>query len=299
MDEFLTTAEAARAAGVGVSSIKRWADRNLIRVIRTPGGHRRVDRKDLIRFLRESSGAGDGRRSLQESRTSQPSDLPRARPLDSSFHDEFDPEDQPQSYRAAYWADIMQDADLFSLQGFLLQARGRLGSWHAVADEAAEGLSELGRRWAQGDLTILEEHVASENLSRALTALMESMPRPTYAPECLLACPSWETHTLGLSFLQLCLREAGWRVLWVGSAPVSELNRVAASGELDMIALSASAASPEQKKLDEVAEQLGAACAQSGTRLVLGGRGAWPDQPACGTRLHSFGQFSSFLEGLA
>ena len=36
-DDLLTTADAARLAGVGASSVKRWADSNLLRCVRTAG----------------------------------------------------------------------------------------------------------------------------------------------------------------------------------------------------------------------------------------------------------------------
>ena len=44
MKDYLTTTSAARMAGVGVSSIKRWADDGKLRTVRTPGGHRRLIR---------------------------------------------------------------------------------------------------------------------------------------------------------------------------------------------------------------------------------------------------------------
>ncbi|HYR30156.1 MAG TPA: hypothetical protein VEU30_16945 [Thermoanaerobaculia bacterium] len=41
MERFLTSAEKARELGVGVSSVKRWADEGKLPFIVTPGGHRR------------------------------------------------------------------------------------------------------------------------------------------------------------------------------------------------------------------------------------------------------------------
>jgi excisionase family DNA binding protein len=40
-ERFLTSAEKARELGVGVSSVKRWADEGKLEFILTPGGHRR------------------------------------------------------------------------------------------------------------------------------------------------------------------------------------------------------------------------------------------------------------------
>ena len=39
----------------GADTIRKWAEAGRIRVFKTPGGHRRIRREDLIRFLRENS----------------------------------------------------------------------------------------------------------------------------------------------------------------------------------------------------------------------------------------------------
>ena len=43
----------AEAIGMSESSLKRWADRGLLTVTRTAGGHRRIALRDAIRFVRE------------------------------------------------------------------------------------------------------------------------------------------------------------------------------------------------------------------------------------------------------
>jgi excisionase family DNA binding protein len=51
----LTTVEASNLAGVGLSTVKRWADQGLLPHVRTAGGHRRFERFALERFLREQA----------------------------------------------------------------------------------------------------------------------------------------------------------------------------------------------------------------------------------------------------
>jgi excisionase family DNA binding protein len=45
--------EAARMLGVAVSSVSKWIDTGKLVAGRTPGGHRRIERDDLVRFLRK------------------------------------------------------------------------------------------------------------------------------------------------------------------------------------------------------------------------------------------------------
>jgi excisionase family DNA binding protein len=49
----LSTIEVARMLGVAVSSVSRWIDEGKLIAGRTPGGHRRIERDDLIKFLRQ------------------------------------------------------------------------------------------------------------------------------------------------------------------------------------------------------------------------------------------------------
>ena len=50
-----STSEVARYCHVTADTIRKWAEAGRIQVFKTPGGHRRIRREDLIRFLRENS----------------------------------------------------------------------------------------------------------------------------------------------------------------------------------------------------------------------------------------------------
>lgn len=50
-----STSDVARYCHVTADTIRKWAEAGKIRVFKTPGGHRRIRRDDLIRFLRENN----------------------------------------------------------------------------------------------------------------------------------------------------------------------------------------------------------------------------------------------------
>lgn len=50
-----STSEVAKYCHVTADTIRKWAEAGRIQVFKTPGGHRRIRREDLIRFLRENS----------------------------------------------------------------------------------------------------------------------------------------------------------------------------------------------------------------------------------------------------
>ncbi|HOK08461.1 MAG TPA: response regulator [Candidatus Hydrogenedens sp.] len=50
-----STSEVAKYCHVTADTIRKWAEAGKIRVFKTPGGHRRIRRDDLLRFLRENN----------------------------------------------------------------------------------------------------------------------------------------------------------------------------------------------------------------------------------------------------
>ena len=263
-DRLLTTWEAARLAGVGATSIKRWADLRLLRCIRTSGGHRRYRREDLTRFLAKNVA----------------------------------PDQHPTT--AGAWVDRMEHAGPLELQGEILTGRERLGAWYLVAEEVAEALVELGIRWKRGQVTLAQEHLISEKLQRAIARCAESIPTGFLAPQCVLATAGGDDHTLGLSLVELCLREAGWSCLWLGrQTPRAALMSLLDKGQVKMLALSASAASANTEWLAGIADSLGEACRRRGVFFAIGGEGAWPESIDYGERFHDLGSFRRWVSELS
>jgi excisionase family DNA binding protein len=50
-----STSEVAKYCHVTADTIRKWAEAGRIKVFKTPGGHRRIRREELLRFLRENS----------------------------------------------------------------------------------------------------------------------------------------------------------------------------------------------------------------------------------------------------
>lgn len=249
-DEFLTTQEVARLAGVGATAVKRWTDAGLISCVRTAGGHRRFARSEVERFLGAHPEAVD----------------------------------EPAS-REPWVGALLENGDARTLEALLLTERARAGAWHRVAATAGRALGEMGRLWSRGAVTVFEEHQASERLARALARVADGLPLAPDAPRALLACAEGDDHTLGLSLVELVLREAGWASVWAGRrTPLAELGPALARSRARLLAVSASETSSDPAALRAQAEALGRIARVAGASLVLGGGGAWPERPRAGVR---------------
>jgi excisionase family DNA binding protein len=254
MSNLLTSAEVARLAGVGQTAVKRWSDSGRLPCVKTAGGHRRFERREVERLLRAEH---DG--NWQE------------------------------------WIDALVAGDVHAVQGKLFAERSLYGSWHGAADVAGDLLAEIGRRWSDGRLSVIDEHLASATLHRALAAVADSLPLAIDAPRALLATTEGDSHTLGLSLVELCLREAGWRTEWAGSPTrtIDVVERIERGG-LAMVALSAAASARDEHQLRDQAEAIGSTCRARRILFALGGAGAWPETVTFGRRFTSLAAFSEW-----
>ena len=265
-DELLTTRAAARMLEVGASTVKRWADDGLLAHVRTAGGHRRFPRSEVERFLQAQMGG--------------------PAPIESQVD---------------RWLSILLgEADHFTLAAELMLRRSANGAWWRVADEFASVLEELGNRWATGQISVLEEHRASERLSRLLAWCSQTLPVVQGSKRVLLLTAEGDEHTLGLSLVELCLREAGLDCVWAGrKVPYEDVLDWIERQEISMVAISAAWSSSNSEDLRRQAERLGDAASAQGIQVLFGGNGAWPHKPSYGHRIRSFAELHRVLGELS
>lgn len=65
--EWVSLGEASRLVGVHPSTLRLWADRALVPVYRTPGGHRRFRREDIVSLIQRSTRQQDFPHRLERS----------------------------------------------------------------------------------------------------------------------------------------------------------------------------------------------------------------------------------------
>ena len=143
-ESLLSSAQVAELLGVSAASVKRWADAGALPCVRTAGQHRRFRRATVDRF-----------RAVQE-----------------SDDDGYAPQPTFGGRDAAAWVDdLLAPRPSLTLEATLLATRAELGSWWRVCERLGPALHELGLRWERGEISVTDEHRASERLSRALSRL--------------------------------------------------------------------------------------------------------------------------------
>lgn len=169
---WLTVREAAAEAGVDGDTIRRWADRGDLVHRRTAGGHRRIDRDDLLRLV------GEPRRTQR--RYSSPLDA-----LDDwvAHVDDWYDWEPPAHVAAAELAALRVAVVGLGGDGGLVAGLRRL------ADRLTEELDRRDVSADDGDTTLgggqLEEDFAH------LMAITARRPAPPAPPQPALEASSW------------------------------------------------------------------------------------------------------------
>jgi excisionase family DNA binding protein len=274
--KLLSTREAASLLGVGTTSIKRWADEGVLACIKTAGGHRRYEREAVMALL--------GRPLPADGVTAGASGAPAVARAGARL-------------TVDTWLELLiHGQGSAEVVASLQHERGALGSWLRVAESLGAVIVELGRRWETGAISVLQEHLASARLMRALSIAAEAIALPAAAPRALLMTAASDDHTLGLHLVELVLREAGWAGRWLGRrAPVDQVVRFVEDGQAELVAVSASSYSTDTQSLAAQAQRIGDACRARGVPLLLGGEGAWPERPTHGQRLRGLSQLRELL----
>ncbi len=277
MRELLTTRQAARALGVSEASLKRYCDRGLLPVIRTPGGHRRLPLNGVMQFVRR-----------QRRQIVQPELL--GLPAETTENAVSMPEaaDRMQAALEQGWvAECRQLAVTSYLDG------------QRVADICdrviAPAFHALGERWSHGDLEVYEERRAVEICIRLLTELRLLLPDPRPdAPDAVGATLMDDPYSLPTTMVELALREAGWNAQSFGVGhPAATICRAIENVRPRLFWLSVSTIASEAefvadyRRIYEVAMTTGAAVLVGGRALTPALRGQIEYAAYCDNLAHA------------
>ncbi|GAA4788131.1 cobalamin-dependent protein [Actinomycetospora chlora] len=138
-----------------------------------------------------------------------------------------------------------------------------------LLDVVAGAQREIGDRWAAGEWTVVQEHVATHISERVVAAIAQRAPVP--APSGLgtvaVACLDGEWHGLPARLLAEVLARHGWAVEFLGaSVPAAQLATHVHRVGPDVVAISSSLPSrlPAARRMVE-------ACRATGTPVLAGG----------------------------
>lgn len=203
--------ELARRTGISPELLRAWERRyDLLRPARSEGGFRLYSRDDEERVIAMRDHVASGLAAAEAARLALAGEG-RAAPPSAALRTALLSFDDAGAHAAL-------DA---LLAAFSVEA--------VLRDAVLPALRELGERWSRGELTVAQEHFASNLLRGRLLGLARGWDRGR-GPRAVLACAPGEQHDLGLIVFGLALRDHGWRVTFLGAdTPFDTLAEAAAA----------------------------------------------------------------------
>jgi methanogenic corrinoid protein MtbC1 len=169
------------------------------------------------------------------------------------------------------------------------QRLARHGLRQFVLDTVAPLTVQIGFAWQQGQLQVFEEHLFTELTARVLRQAIATVPGGS-EPRVLLTTLPKEPHEMGLLMVEAMLSLEGAQCISLGTQmPLMEIVDAVAAHQVDVVALSFSAAFPA-RQTRALLEQLRSAL-PGPAELWAGGAGvrklAAPDGVMCMASLDS------------
>jgi excisionase family DNA binding protein len=284
--EYFNSEEAARILGVNVSTIKRWTDEGKLSCIKTAGGHRKFLMEHLSAFLGEHK---DKTEKVNLFPIESETDLRISYHIlkgDFSYLDNY-------ILKQALTANIERVQQV--LNGLYL-AQYQL---HQIYDRLLTPvLHEIGQMWADGKISIAEEHIASQVIRDAAIRLQGiiRLPRRKIGKALLLNF-SDEWHSLALKMVEHVLEVRGFRVFFSGqNTPLLKIENVFENFKPDRVYVSGTIVENLEKVQREF-NTFANLCSQYNANLYVGGTAfdqVRIDHPAVVRRLFSFEDVHNF-----
>ena len=199
----LRIGELARRTGIATELLRAWERRyGLLTPDRTESGYRLYSDDDVhrVRRMRELLATGLSAAEAARQAVSEPPAPAELAPAAASME-------------LRYALERLDDADAHAAFDRLL---ADYSANAVLSGVVLPLLRELGTGWERGEISVAQEHFASNLLRGRLLGLARGWDRGA-GPRAVLACPPGERHDLGLVIFGLALRELGWRITFLGA----------------------------------------------------------------------------------
>lgn len=227
--KYLNSKEVAMIMGVHVSTVKRWTDAGNLPCYQTPGGHRKFILSHINEFLAKNKKKSNKVNVLELE------GIKDRKLIQNIDHGEY-------IKLVPVFTKHALNADGNRLKTTLAGLYMKQYSLHEIYDALVMPvLKSIGDMWANNDISIAEEHVATNTIRNAVHALGETLQRKNYNGHnyTLSLALSGDEHDLPLIMTKQILEINGIPVINCGgNTPVKSIKRLLNKFQPDKIIVS-------------------------------------------------------------
>jgi DNA-binding transcriptional MerR regulator len=216
-DGHLRIGELGRRLGVSPELLRAWERRyGLLEPTRSPGGFRLYSDADEMRVREMQRHLQQGLSAAEAARAALEVATPPEQIATTNLAD-----------TAAELQGALEHYDESTANAVLDGTLATFSTETVLRDIVMPVLRTLGDRWEAGELTVAQEHFASNLLRGRLLGVARGWGRGS-GSVALLACAPGEMHDLPLVLFGIALRAAGWRIVFLGAdTPIATIERAA------------------------------------------------------------------------
>lgn len=235
----LRIGELSRRVGVSDHVLRAWETRyGLLSPVRSAGGFRLYSASDERRVRRMQFHLAQGLSAAEAALTAiaeaQAGAEPSGVTLESDRTGRAELHELARALQSA-----LDDFDESAAQGVLDRLLSDFTLAATLRDVVLPYLHELGERWERREVSVAQEHFASNVIRGRLAGLARGWGTG-HGPRAIVACPPDELHDLPLLIFGIVLNRSGWRVDYFGaSTPIEELVQEASRSRPELVVVAA------------------------------------------------------------
>tara|TARA_B100000809_G_scaffold106680_2_gene105172 strand:+ start:589 stop:1449 length:861 start_codon:yes stop_codon:yes gene_type:complete len=261
--KYLNSKEVAMIMGVHVSTVKRWTDAGKLPCYQTPGGHRKFILRHINEFLAKN------KKKSKKVNIVELEGVKDRKLIQNIDHGEYE-KLLPVFIKQALNADgnrLKTTLTGLYMKQYLL---------HEIYDALVMPVLEsIGDMWANNDISVAEEHLASNTIRNAVHALGETLERKDYKDNSytLSLALSGDEHDLPLIMTKQILEIKGIPVINCGrNTPANSIKRLLKKFQPDKIIVSLTYIEDKKLAKQELDDLLKIA-SKTHAKIYVGGAG--------------------------
>ena len=261
--KYLNSKEVAMIMGVHVSTVKRWTDAGKLPCYQTPGGHRKFILRHINEFLAKN------KKKSKKVNIVELEGVKDRKLIQNIDHGEYE-KLLPVFIKQALNADgnrLKTTLTGLYMKQYLL---------HDIYDALVMPVLEsIGDMWANNDISVAEEHLASNTIRNAVYALGETLERKDYKDNSytLSLALSGDEHDLPLIMTKQILEIKGIPVINCGrNTPANSIKRLLKKFQPDKIIVSLTYIEDKKLAKQELDDLLKIA-SKTHAKIYVGGAG--------------------------